>query len=278
MKEVRFGELPYLKFEGMVLSCAFSPDEKTFAVGLQSVFSPCGQTIATSSYDMTTRLWNANSGDLVRVYDDHPNDLMNLQFSPNGQQILEITEEGVIIIWEIDTGVRREFKIGRDPKESFSFVKFSPISLQLSTSESAHNTISIWDQSSSEPRYNLKHDSVVNGFAWSYCEQWIAARCSNIVYLWKKSSENFIEWTCAMFIHDLHEDVCSLDWRPNTLEFVTTCEDRSIRVWRLVETTGVWSVQLIWSTGGSTLVASEAKFSSTIGLSVVNQQLLKQRN
>ncbi|KAF9915362.1 hypothetical protein FBU30_002048 [Linnemannia zychae] len=241
------------------------------------IFSPCGQIIATSGYGTTIHLWDVNTGALIRVLDGHVELAMQAYFSSDGKHIIEVGQDYAVNIWEVDTSKRREFNIRKNAKESFWTAKLSPISLQISVSEFNNCTISIWDQTSIEPCHVLKHDNPVNNFVWSYCEQWIAAHSKNLVYFWNKSPGKSNEWTCAVVVRDFYEVICSIDWKPNTLELVTTCEDGSIRVWRLMETLGEWSARLIWNAGKSVLIASGAHITDAIDLSPVNHQLLEQR-
>ncbi|KAG0347088.1 hypothetical protein BGZ54_005026, partial [Gamsiella multidivaricata] len=94
MAGVQFGEWPYLLEDSKVNSCAYSPDGKFCAVGLDDgtinvydtstwakahtlrghtsyvtsvVYSPSGQQIASGSRDETVRLWDVNSGQYLAV-------------------------------------------------------------------------------------------------------------------------------------------------------------------------------------------------------------------
>ncbi|KAF9922308.1 hypothetical protein FBU30_007595 [Linnemannia zychae] len=156
-------------------------------------------------------------------------------------------------------------------------VGFSPIGLQITAIDSSEHSVSIWDQSNNNARSILEHNNPVYNFAWSYCEQWIATACDNSIWLWSTSSNQLAKWTCAMIIRDFQGKILSIDWRRNSLEFVTGCEDGSVRVWRLVETLGEWSVQLVWGAGNKVFAASGALFLEAIDLCSINKQLLEQR-
>ena len=66
-------------------------------------------------------------------------------------------------------------------------------------------------------------------------------------------------------------------WRPNKLEFATADVGGSTRAWRVVERFDRVVVQLVWSTGGSALVASGSLLDDAIGLNTFNRTLLEQR-
>ncbi|KAF9933385.1 hypothetical protein FBU30_005594 [Linnemannia zychae] len=239
-------------------------------------FSPRSDIVATGSRDATVRLWSMDSGDIVRELDSHAG-VKALEFSPDGQQIASVSQDDAVILWEVETGEMKEFYAKKNAQHSFTHVGFSPISAQITACDSKNNHIIIWIPSSNEPRHILKHDGSVNTFVWSCCEQWIVTYHPNSAWVWKKSSEKAIDWTCVTVIRGLYEPFNNIEWRPNALEFVTGCSKGAVRVWRLVEKMGVWSVQLVWSTQSDVLVASETQLSNVIGLSALNQQLLEQR-
>ena len=102
-----------------VLSLAFSPDGSTIAsgsndrtirlwdahtgellrvlAGYSVVFSPDGSTIASGSDDNTIRLWDAHTGELLGVLAGHS----VVAFSPDGRT-LTFMSEGGLWLWDID--------------------------------------------------------------------------------------------------------------------------------------------------------------------------------
>jgi WD40 repeat protein len=61
-------------------------------------FSPNGNLIATASLDDTVRIWNARTGQLLRIL-DHPDGVYNVAFSPDGTQVSTLDYAGVIRIF-----------------------------------------------------------------------------------------------------------------------------------------------------------------------------------
>ncbi|KAF9294028.1 hypothetical protein BGZ88_004560 [Linnemannia elongata] len=84
---------------------------------------------------------------------------------------------------------------------------------------------------------------------------------------------------CMNVADNFFGDITGLGWRPDALEFATSCNDGSIRVWKLVqdEDTGEVKVKMIWSSGCIGLAVSNAIFTDVVGLSAINRKLLKQR-
>ncbi|KAF9934217.1 hypothetical protein FBU30_002910 [Linnemannia zychae] len=257
-----------------------------------AAFSPCGRWLATSNNNpCSINIWEACSGAHVRKLIGHTVPAADIQYSPDGRQIVSVTREGEIRIWDVNSGKSKELQARVHASGTERTVGFSPIRMQVTESCFVPCIVRIWDQPSNQPRHILKHKKAVICFAWSSCERWIATGCVdfidsindhgcvNAVWLWSSSQEKSdIEWTCTLAIHSFELSVCSIAWKPNSLEFVTGGKDGSIQVWRLVESSGEWSARLVWNIGDSSLICSKAIFSNAIDLSPTNRQLLEQRD
>ena len=76
------------------------------------VASPDGKLIASVADDMLCKLWNAETGELVRVLEDHkpttphdyPSMLYATTFSPDGRLLATGDKVGHVAIWNVDNG------------------------------------------------------------------------------------------------------------------------------------------------------------------------------
>ncbi|PVF91251.1 WD40 repeat-like protein, partial [Serendipita vermifera] len=68
-------------------------------------FSPDGQQIASGAHDMTIRLWDAKTGQLIgEPLQGHTDSVSSVAFSPDCQQIVSGSEDMTIRLWDAKTG------------------------------------------------------------------------------------------------------------------------------------------------------------------------------
>jgi WD40 repeat protein len=65
-------------------------------------YSPDGALLATASIDDTARIWDARTGQELRVL-DHPDAVNNVAFSPDSQSVATLDFHGTIRVWDACT-------------------------------------------------------------------------------------------------------------------------------------------------------------------------------
>ncbi|KAG9064420.1 hypothetical protein KI688_003610 [Linnemannia hyalina] len=130
MERVQFGELPYLKDDDAVYSCAYSPDGTSLAAGhsegginiydtstwttthtfeghrgiIRSLaYSPTSLQLLSGSGDSTVRLWDCESGSCIFVL-EHTGGVLTVAFSPSGKQVTSGGMDGTVRLWDVQTG------------------------------------------------------------------------------------------------------------------------------------------------------------------------------
>ncbi|KAF9121025.1 hypothetical protein BG015_005922, partial [Linnemannia schmuckeri] len=131
LDEVCFRELPFLREPLCGITCALSPDGKTFAVGLDFngvkvyetstwtvihhlrghtrdvnsvAYSPCGRRLVSGSRDGTMRLWDCLTGSLIRVFDSRIGAVDAVAYSPEGDRACLASSDGSVQVFDLDTG------------------------------------------------------------------------------------------------------------------------------------------------------------------------------
>ncbi len=67
-------------------------------------WSPDGATIASGGADMTLRLWNPQSGELLAVLDDHQDSITDVAWSPDGTRLASASWDHSVRIWDFSAG------------------------------------------------------------------------------------------------------------------------------------------------------------------------------
>lgn len=111
-----------------------------------AVYSPDGRIVASAGESRTIRLWDRESGEVVRMLPGHAERVAGLAFSPDGKWLASSSTDGSVKVWDVREGkLAHHFTkhVGNWARR----VAFSPDSRKL-TAATYKDGVSVWDVTS----------------------------------------------------------------------------------------------------------------------------------
>ncbi|KAF9934674.1 hypothetical protein FBU30_000998 [Linnemannia zychae] len=241
-------------------------------------YSSCGRWIITTSLDKSTRLWDIQfPGSNYILTNEHMEETKAAVFSPCGTRFVTAGVSDVVQVWDVQS---REVIATLQHQEKIHYaVAFSPDGQQIALGGQDEQLI-LWDgQSETLVTEIHEHRDRISCIAYSPDGRWIASGSADkTVRLWRCANIMLPEKDRKPIVVNFSGPVRSIAWNPKIpTEFVTGCEDHSVRVWRLDEHEENVRVCMVWGSNIGQLVVSDLKIEDAIDLSDINRNLLVQR-
>ncbi|MBA0603486.1 hypothetical protein Gorai_003628, partial [Gossypium raimondii] len=152
-------------------------------------FSPSMSRLATSSFDKTVRVWDADSpGYSLRTFMGHSGNVMSLDFHPTKDDLIcSCDGDGEIRYWSINNGnCARAFKGGTAP--GTAQLRFQP-RLGKYLAAAAENVVSILDTETQTCRHSLQgHTKPIHFVCWDPSGELLASVSADSVRVWSFAS------------------------------------------------------------------------------------------
>ncbi|KAG8923247.1 hypothetical protein FRC02_011273 [Tulasnella sp. 418] len=193
--------------------------------GVQSVaFSPDRTQIASGSDDQTVAIWDAQTGDLVRILEGHTEGVNSIAFSPNGMQIASASCDMTVSIWDAQTGnLLRKLK---GHTLSVNSVAFSPDSA-LIVSGSDDQTVAIWDAQTGNLLRKVGHTNIVTSVVFSADGTQVASGSwDKTVAIWDAELGKLLKK-----LEGHTDNVNSVAFSPDRTLIVSGSKDQTVAIW-----------------------------------------------
>lgn len=201
----------HFSFDGKLLASA-GHDKKAFVYSMDSFklkntleehnliitdvrFSPVSTRLATSSFDRTVRVWDAdNPSYSLRSFSGHTGTVMSLDFHPNNEDLIcSCDAENEIRYWSVNQGsYTHVFQGGTNQ------VRFQPRSGRL-LAAAADNVVTIFDIESQTRVHSLqRHTKLVHSVCWDASGDYVASVSEDSVRVWAVSNGECVhELSCS---------------------------------------------------------------------------------
>ncbi|KAK3807325.1 MAG: hypothetical protein J3Q66DRAFT_89048 [Benniella sp.] len=210
MTDTKFGELPYLSVGDTILSCAFSPDGESLAIGL---------------HNGHINVYSTTNWDMLRTLKGHTNSISKVAYSPDGNLIVSGSWDSTARIWAVESGVCQYELDGHD--DVVRYVAYSPLGDQVA-SASRDTTLKLWDPATSYSLRTLSgHEKEVLCVIYSPNGDQIASGSADrTVRLWTVATG-----VCARIFDSDSGGIFGIAFSPQGDQVASASEDGAIRLW-----------------------------------------------
>ena len=224
-----------------------------------AVYSPDGTKIVTSSVDMTAKIWDSATGDLLQTLTGHTEWVNAAAWSPDGFQVATASDDGTARIWDAETG--QELFTLKGHTDYVVSVAWSPDGTKIATA-SYDGTAIIWDAKTGQPTIQpiQAKQNVLYNVTWSPDSTTILTiGYDNTAVLWSARTGAFISRFRG------HTDTISAAaWSPNGSQLVTASADQTAIIWDVQSTKAIRVLSghaapiygVDWSSDGTTIATA----------------------
>jgi WD40 repeat protein len=214
-------------------------------------YSPDGRYVAGGDADNKIKIWNAETGEVIKTLEGHSDWINSVAFSPDGRYLASGSKDKTIKIWNIEKiwdleKEEAEHTLNGHSDEVRS-VAYSPDGRYLA-SASWDKTVKIWRTSTGKMWQEFtNHSNEVKAVAYSRDGRYLASGSNdNTIKIWdiEKGEE----------LHNLtgHSDyVNAVVFSPNSRYLASGSGDKTVRVWDVATGQELWSrnrhSELVWS-------------------------------
>jgi WD40 repeat protein len=212
-----------------VRSVAFAPQTYPNRLSSSGLRNSCVQNskllLASGSYDRTVRLWDINTGECLKILEEHTHRVWSVAFSPDGRVLASSSSDRTVKLWDISTGQCLKSLLGHS--QQIRTVAFSPDGQTLA-SGSDDQSLRLWNWRTGKALRVLKgHNSWISSVAFSPDQGLLASGSEDqSVRLWETRTN-----LCLKTLQGHSNGVWSVAFSPQGMTLASGSQDGMIRFW-----------------------------------------------
>ncbi|RLI44069.1 hypothetical protein DRO69_08225 [Candidatus Bathyarchaeota archaeon] len=185
-------------------------------------WSPNGKYLASGSWDFTVRVWDAETGRLLKTL-SHEDSVLSVAWNPDGRYLASSSYD-TVRVWDVETW--KLLKTLKGHGDSVLSVAWSPDGQYLASGGGLFDrTVCVWDVETWRLLKTLSHGDSVLSVAWSPDGQYLASGS------WDKTARIWDVKAGELLKTLSHESwVCSVAWSPDGRYLASSSYD-TVRVW-----------------------------------------------
>jgi WD40 repeat protein len=216
-----------------------------------SALSRDGRLLATGGLDGSIRLWDLETGKLVRALIGHNSYVTSLDWSPDGNTLASAgAYDYTVRLWDGRSG--RPLRVLKGHSREAALVKWSPDGRTVVTCGGTSGVLTTWNAVSGVKRDTLELGTTIGALAWRHDGGLLAVVCATAsVQLWDPDKNKV-----ARTVGTAKDNYVSIAWAPDGKRLAAGTA-RETRVYddafKLAQTIATPAAALAWSDDGSRL-------------------------
>ncbi|QIR41002.1 hypothetical protein HCG51_32855 [Tolypothrix sp. PCC 7910] len=188
-------------------------------------FTPDGKYVISGSSDNTLKVWNWQTGELLRNLEGHSDSVYAIALSADGKYVISASDDKTLKVWNWQTGQQLRNLEGHT--NSVNALALTPDGKYV-ISASWDNTLKVWDWQTGQQLRTLKgHSDWVNALALTPDGKYmISASLDNTLKVW--------DWQTGEEVSNLEgytNSVNALTLTPDGKYVISASWDNTLKVW-----------------------------------------------